>query len=163
MYRRKPHRADVAGNTLADWRIRSATEEDFPAVMEMCRKFFDSTGYSDIAQFDPDSMAVTLLALMRDGVLLVVEKNKLVGMAGAIIYPFYFNLGHKTSQEMFWWVDPEHRGIGRELFAELKNEVKKKGASSLSMIAVQTSPHWVGDFYMSHGLRPSERSYIGRL
>ncbi len=94
----------------------------------------------------------------------MAEKEKLVGMAGALVYPFYFCSSHLTAQEIFWWVDPEHRGIGSLLFDALLDEVKKSGAHSLSMIALETlNPEKVGEFYKSRGFRPSDRSYIKRL
>jgi GNAT superfamily N-acetyltransferase len=96
---------------------------------------------------------------------MVAEKEwGLVGIAGALVYPFYFNAGHKTAQELFWWVDTEHRGVGATLFIAMRDEVRKRGAKSLSMIALEAiEPERVGAFYMRHGFRPSERSYIGRL
>jgi GNAT superfamily N-acetyltransferase len=141
--------------------IRLAVESDFPEMVEMGRRFFSASGYADIMEYDPESVMVSLKNIP---VLLVAEKDKLVGAAGAMVYPFYMSLNHITAQEVFWWVDPEHRGIGVELFDALVSEVKKRGAQSLSMIALENlSPERVGSIYKAKGFRLSEHSYIKKL
>lgn len=135
-------------------------------MVEMGRRFFDASGYSDIASFDLESLRLTFEGLVTsDGsVCLVVENGHLVGIAVAIIYPFYFNRHHITAQEMLWWVDKEHRGIGSKLLDALLLGCKSKGAESVSMIALEKlDPERVGSIYEKRGLRPSERSFIGRL
>lgn len=148
-------------------RIRRASSADLPQLVLMGSRFFDESGYSDVTSLDPESVITTLTGMIEnsDAVLLVVESgNELIGMAGALIYPFYFNLQHRTSQEIFWWVDPEHRGIGGRLFDAMRDEIKAKGAQSLSMIALESlNPDGVGAYYRRKGLRPSERSFIGRI
>ena len=130
-------------------------------MAEMGKRFYEATGYSDIAEYDHESVVTSLRNIP---VLLVAEKDVLVGVAGAMVYPFYMNLKHMTAQEVFWWVDPEHRGIGSELFDALVSEVKKRGANSLSMIALDSlNPERVGEFYKSRGFRPSDHSYIKRI
>jgi GNAT superfamily N-acetyltransferase len=142
--------------------IRKAVVSDLPAMVEMGRKFHEASGYGDICEFDGLSFATTLQNA-PDAVFLVAEKEgKLVGMAGALVYPMYFNLHHRTAQEMFWWVDPEHRGIGSKLFEALEEEVKKMGAQSLTMIVIERFS-WVGSYYEKRGFRPSERSFIRRF
>jgi GNAT superfamily N-acetyltransferase len=139
--------------------IRKAVLSDLPDLVEMGRRFHQASGYADIAEFDALSFATTLQNA-PDAVFLVVEKEgSLAGMAGALVYPFYFNLKHRTAQEVFWWVSPEHRGIGSQLFDALVAEVKDMGAQSLSMIALENAK-WVGGFYEKRGFRPSERSFI---
>jgi GNAT superfamily N-acetyltransferase len=127
----------------------------------MGRKFYEASGYVDITEYSEESF-ITSLVNAPDSVFLVVEKDGLVGMAGALVYPFYFNLKHRTAQEMFWWVDPEHRGVGGELFDALLREVKKLGAESLTMIALERFS-WVGSYYEKRGFRPTERSFIKRI
>lgn len=136
-------------------------------MVDMGACFFAASGYSDICAYDAASLARTLESMLGDenAVLLVVEKDeRLVGMAGALIYPFYFNQGHLTSQEMFWWVDEAHRGIGSQLFDALEENIRRRGAMSLSMIALdRLSPDRVGSFYERRGFRPSERMFIRRF
>jgi GNAT superfamily N-acetyltransferase len=146
--------------------IRAATPADIPALVAMGNRFHIAAGWDDITEYDSQSFAATLRALIPsdDAVVLSAEKDRqVVGMAGALIYPLYFNVGHRTAQEMFWFVDENHRGIGGELFDALLEEVKAKGAQSMSMIALDKMPGFVGEFYERRGFRPAERSYMRKL
>jgi GNAT superfamily N-acetyltransferase len=144
--------------------IRPAVEADLPRLLEMGRRFFDASGYSDITEYDPASTEASLRMLMEVGVLLVAERDEVIGCAGALVYPFYFNSGHLTGQELFWWVEPEHRGVGMDLYHALEQAVKDKGAQSFSMIALdKLNPERVGEMYRKVGYRPSDHSYIKRL
>ena len=145
--------------------VRPAQLSDLPYLVEMGRRFFEASGYSDVTTFDSKSLRATIEALLtnEDAVILVVGE-KPVGLAIAILYPFYFNANHRTSQEMLWWVEPEHRGVGTQLFEALITGVKAKGAESISMIALERlTPEKVGGIYERRGFRPSERSYIKKL
>jgi hypothetical protein len=142
--------------------IRPATISDIPKMLEMGRKFFEASGYSDIADLEVNSLRATFEALITNSEAVVLVGDG--AMAAALIYPFYFNASHKTAQEMFWWVNPERRGIGTELLDALIASVKAKGAQSLSMIALERlTPEKVGGIYERRGFRPSERSYIKKL
>jgi GNAT superfamily N-acetyltransferase len=163
----KSHKCDL-GRDAGSYRvvIRPARIDDIPELVGMGRRFFDASGYADITTFDDESLGTTFSGLLtsESAVFLVVDKQKLVGMAAALIYPFYFNVKHRTAQEMFWWVDKEHRGIGSQLFDALIAGVKARGAESLSMIALERlTPEKVGGIYERRGFRPSERSYIKRI
>ncbi len=152
----------MAGDEGSYGVVRPATFSDIPQMLEMGRRFYEASGYSDVTEFDPESLRVTYEALItsESAVVLVAEG----AMAAALIYPFYFNASHKTAQEMFWWVDPDKRGIGTKLFDALMAGVKAKGAQSLSMIALERlTPEKVGGIYERRGFRPSERSYIKKL
>lgn len=144
--------------------IRPATESDIPALVEMGRRFFDASGYEDITEYDPETVTRTFHLLMNGGVLLVVDSDGVVGAAGAMVYPFYFNAAHMTGQELFWWVDPEYRGVGNDLRKALETAVQEKGAKSFSMIALERlNPELVGALYRRAGYRASEHSYIKRF
>jgi GNAT superfamily N-acetyltransferase len=162
MHGRESHGSDVPGDARINGQlIRRATVADLPALVAMAQRFHEASGYGDIAEFDALSFATTLQSA-PNVVVLVAEKDGLIGMAGALVYPMYFNLQHVTAQEMFWWVEPEHRGIGSKLFDALEEEVKKMGAQSLTMIAIERFS-WVGSYYEKRGFRPSERSFIRRF
>ena len=146
--------------------IRPAVYGDLPQMLEMGERFFGASGYSDVTRYHRDSMRRTFEGMISSpsAVVLVVEHKKLIGMAGALIYPWYFNAEELTSQELFWWVDQEHRGRGVDLLESLIASVNARGAKSLSMIALdRLHPEKVGGIYERRGFRPSERSYIKKL
>ena len=146
--------------------VRVAKANDLPSMVRMGRRFFDASGYSDLASFDDGSFEATFSSLIDspDAVVVVCEQDRIVGMAAALLYPLYFNASHRTAQEMLWWVDEDRRGVGGHIFDMLIAEAKKKGAKSVSMIALEElSPSVVGAFYERRGFRPSERSWMRAL
>jgi hypothetical protein len=145
--------------------IRPATADDIPAILVLGRKFFDQAKWAEIVEWDEASVQATLDLLLTSHVLLVLEKDRtVVGMAGALIYPFYFNIGHITGQEVFWWVEPDHRnGSGRSLREALESAARAKGARSFTMISVEHADHKpeaMARAYRMAGYVPSERCFI---
>ena len=146
--------------------IRHATHEDISACLEMGRAFFDESGFGAETAFDAETTAATMAHLIDDasGVLLVAETEGLIGMAGALAYPHYFNADSKTAQELFWWVRPESRGgsAGVRLLQALEAWAKGQGCTTMTMVCLPIdSP--AERVYQRVGYRPSERSYIKRL
>lgn len=143
--------------------IRDATEADVKRIVEMGRAFFEISGQDDIATFDDEAAADTVRACMEEGVVLVLQKDGvLVGMAGALIYRIYLSRDDITAQELFWWVEPEHRGVGTELLKMLERRAKENGAASIAMIELE-SMKGVGRLYERAGYRAHDHTYVKRL
>lgn len=148
--------------------IRLADERDIPALVRMGHYFFDEAGWGDVTEYDPASMERTIRHLIdsETGILLVVEAGGvLTGMAGALLYPHYFNTTSLTGQEIFWWVDPAHRkGGGAALLDALEAAAEAAGAVSFSMVSVASLRSDALDrVYRRRGYRPAERTYIKRF
>lgn len=145
--------------------IRHAVLADLPELLRMGKAFHSVTGVADLIPLDEDTLAQTFLNLMEHGVILVVEgEDGLVGATGALLHPHYFNASHITGQELFWWIDPEHRGQGGELFNALEQWVKDQGAHSFGMIALDAlEPERVGLIYRRRGYRPTEHCYLREM
>lgn len=128
----------------------------------MGKAFHAVTGVADLISLDLATLERTFVQLMESGVILVVEGGGgLVGATGALLHPHYFNSAHITGQELFWWIDPDHRGVGAELLNALEQWVEAQGAHSFSMIALEAlEPERVGLIYRRRGYRPVERSYL---
>lgn len=144
--------------------IRDAHETDIPRIVEMGRKFFELSGQTDIATYDDEMAANTVRFCMTDGVVLVLEDDKwgIVGMAAALIYRIYVSRDDIAAQELFWWIEPDHRGHGNDLRKALESRSKEKGATVMNMIALETMK-WVGRLYERAGYRPFDHTYVKRL
>ena len=131
----------------------------------MGKAFHAVTGVADLIPLDEPTLERTFLQLMHSGCLLVVDGDEgLIGATGALLHPHYFNSAHITGQELFWWIDPDHRGSGALLFNALEDWVRSKGANSFSMIALEAlEPDKVGLIYRRRGYRPVERSYLREM
>lgn len=150
-------------------RIRAATEADLFSIVDMGQDFFNESGLQDIASWDAQSFEATARALIDGAVpgsLLVAEYDReLIGMAGSIMFPLYCNLSLTLAQEVFWWVDPEHRkGLGGSLLDELELDAKRKGANVFmsAQIAGQRDEAFAR-VYQRRGYRPSENLYMRKL
>lgn len=143
--------------------IRDATHDDIPELVAMGERFFSATPYTKIIDYDPASIEKMLHHLIDcgDGILLVAG-DPIVGVAGALLYPFYFNLSHKTGNEIFWWVDEDQRGVGLRLFRSLENSVKDAGADSFSMSEI-TGMKPAGHIYERAGYVQSDSTFIKRF
>lgn len=149
--------------------IRHANDGDLFSIVDMGQDFFNESGLQDVASWDAPSFEKTARALIDGdvpGCLLVAEHDReLVGMTGCIMFPLYCNLSLNLAQEVFWWVDPEHRkGLGGSLLDELESEAKRKGANVFmsAQIAGQRDEAFAR-IYQRRGYRPSENLYMKRL
>lgn len=148
--------------------IRPARVEDCETIARLGEIFHAEAAWSDICSFKVNDCQQTLerMCALPDAILLVVDVGaKIIGMAGGLVSPLYFNLTHRTGQELFWWIDPAARGgIGIRLLDALEDEARARGCSSWAMIALdKVQPERMAKLYERRGYRASERSFIKRL
>jgi GNAT superfamily N-acetyltransferase len=149
--------------------VRAADPADMPALLRMGRAFFSAAPWSSLVEFEfgsLESMIRHLLAAKDTSVLLVAEVDgESVGMAAAVVFPFYFNLRTSCAQEIFWWADPEHRrGVGRALLDGLEAHAKAKGANVFMASALSgLRDEALAKLYQMRGYRPLESAFIKRI
>lgn len=146
--------------------VRSAKPVDLSSCLDMTARFHAASPISDAAPFDRDGMAVTMremLANPRAGVWLALIDGQPVGIAGALLYPLYFNPVYEVVQELFWWLNPEARGsgAGEKLFRSVQDWAKDTGAIAVFMVALDDDRvNKMDKFYRRAGFRPMERTYM---
>jgi L-amino acid N-acyltransferase YncA len=148
--------------------IRPATADDVPAIAVLGEKFHEEAGWGDVAEYVTEDCAATLAGMVEnaDAILLVVDdEGEIIGMAGAITFPLYFNAAHRSAQELFWYMKPGQRnGAGSRMLDTLENELRVLGCQSNIMIALdKVSPEATGRYYRQRGYRAAEHSWIRRL
>jgi GNAT superfamily N-acetyltransferase len=115
--------------------IRKATAEDIPRMVEMGRRFREESTYSKYMADNPECMTKLGENLLKCGGILVIEESgALVGMLGWVLHDHFIS-GERFAGEVFWWVEPEHRGDGIKLLNAAKAESKAAGAKYMQMIA----------------------------
>jgi GNAT superfamily N-acetyltransferase len=115
--------------------IRLATESDVPRLVEMGLRFRRESDYSLHLGENPVKMAALARNLAAAESILVSERDgRLVGMFGYIVFP-HFMSGEITAGEVFWWVEPEHRGDGVKLLRAAEIRARAGGATRMQMIA----------------------------
>ncbi len=147
--------------------IRRATPDDMGELLRMGHAFHAAANLARWIEIDDATLARTFANLMgaETGLLLVYQTMRgLGGAVGALLHPHYMNADHLTGQELFWWVDPDQRGIGPALFDALESWVSDMGARTFTMIALENlRPEVVGTLYRRRGYEPAEHSFIRRF
>jgi RimJ/RimL family protein N-acetyltransferase len=115
--------------------IRDAQLADLERILEMGQHFRKGTPYEKYITDSPECRSRLATQLIERKSLLVSEHDgKIVGMIGFLIYP-HFMSGEIFAGELFWWVEPEHRGQGLRLEREMKKRARLAGAIKAQMIA----------------------------
>lgn len=143
--------------------IRAATEADVPVLVTMTLAFLRGSEYAAHVAENPDQKHKLMCYLLGhpDGTVLVGEAGGIVvGMIGLMVVPHLFS-GELTCGEVFWYVDPAHRGsTGIRLLRAAERWARDRGATVLQMIAPNAR---VGMLYQRLGYLPLEVSYTKRL
>ena len=147
--------------------IREATLDDCREIAKKGERFFREAGWGDVAEYRVDDCERTLRHLVTsdDGILIVADVGGVVGMAGGMVSPLYFNFSHKTGQELFWWtaVNAPLR-TGLQLLDAMEDAARAKGCHSWVMMSLdKMNPAIMARMYRKRGYRPSEHSFIKRL
>lgn len=119
--------------------FRLATLADVPAIVLMGLRFIQETSYRDQIAQNPAAMAaiVTRLVDTDIGDVCVVEKDgALVGMLGMFVWQHPIS-DERIASEMFWWVEPEHRGgrAGMQMLRWAEDWAAAQHAQRVLMIA----------------------------
>src|SRR5437762_11638475 len=98
--------------------IREAREADLGRLVEMGQRFLRESSYKTHLSDNPEQMRKLAKDLTeRNSVLVAEEDGQLIGMLGFLVYPHFLS-GDLTVGEVFWYVEPEHRGAGVRLLRE---------------------------------------------
>ena len=141
--------------------IREATRDDIPHLVVMGLHFIRSSSYAGHLDENPGALFDTMLQLIdgEDALLLVEDTGQPTGMLGALI--FRHPLSHQSFfSELFWWVEPEHRGNGRALLNQAEQWGKDRGASHSMMISPNER---VSRLYETLGYTKIEEHFIKAL
>lgn len=117
--------------------IREARTSDTPALVAMGLRFLRESCYRGRIRENAEQMAslVTLLVEQPHGVVFVSERaGQVTGMIGLLLFDQPLS-GDRMATELFWWVEPEHRGQGVRLLKHAETWARAQGAKALQMIA----------------------------
>lgn len=148
--------------------VRRARLEDMEVMLTLGLAFFTETILAELMEYDRASTEATFRAMLQNpnaAIFLVERAGEVVGGAGAICAPHYFNRTALTCQELFWYVAPAHRGgsDSARLVVALEQFAASRGAALMAFAAMSTSPPGVAKFYQSRGYHETETYYLGRV
>lgn len=147
--------------------IREATLADIPEIARLGAKFHAQAGWDEI-EYRPDDCAASLATFMQAGcfLCLVAEVDgDILGMAAGVVSPVYFNAGHLSGEELFWWTDkdaPQLAGI--RLLDALEKAARARGCQTFQMKSLaRLNGDRMTQLYARRGYRASEQTFIKRL
>lgn len=93
--------------------LRVATISDYHVLMEMARKFYETTPYAGVVEYDDSKMSDVIMGIVenpkdRIAILALDVNERPVGMLCAQVTETLFNR-KRVASELAWWMDPEHR------------------------------------------------------
>lgn len=149
--------------------IRLATHDDIPALIECGRRFHAEAGVLDEvgATFSPERLRATLTDLIgkESACVVVAEKGgAVVGGAAALAYPSFFS-DTLSAQELFWWIDPLHRGATTALrmLWMLEQWAGAVGCKTLTMVAIAIPDSPASKIYLRQGFKVLEAHFVKEL
>ena len=146
--------------------IREGKILDIKSLVKMGKDFFDNSGYQHIFPFEKKTFEKTVSHLITDensNIFVAVEEGEIVGMAGALLFPFYMNENVLSCQEVFWWVKPEARkgSLGMNLLSGVEKWAKNKGAQTFNMMCLEhLNPDKVEKLLSHKGYDKTERHFM---
>jgi len=147
--------------------IRPATVSDIPTIAALGEKFHAQAGWDEI-EYSREDCAASLTAFMAADcfICLVAEQDgEIVGMASGVLSPVYFNAGHLSGEELFWWVsDSAPQLAGIRLLDALEKAARERGCETFQMKSIdRLNGDRMVRLYERRGYRASEQSFIKRL
>lgn len=113
---------------------------------------------------DIDSVAIHLKGILKAGgvILAAIRNQEVVGFLPLMRIPSYMGR-NDIALEQFWYVIPEHTGVGYALLRRAKIWAQAQGCSHLIMTASNMASEMhdeVCRFYERTGFRKLETNYI---
>ena len=144
--------------------IRPATVETLGTLTTLARKFYASSAF--LGQLDESSW----VGMWRDiltadvGVIFVASDDvQPIGAIGGIVHKDP-TTGRMTASEMFWFVQPESRGIGVTLYRSFEEWARQRHCVDIRMVHLSDSmPVKIKAFYEAIGYREVETHYVKEL
>lgn len=148
---------------MATAKIRPATLRDIGPMVNMGMNFHAASRYAKLINANRKTIEKTLMAMLcadSHQIMVADIDGTLVGMLGLCTYPHPVS-GEFTAAELFWWVEPEHRGTnGLRLLKKAESWAIRQGVTTLQMIAPTTE---VEKLYDRLGYQRVEVNYQKRL
>ncbi len=160
---------DTTSKLKVDILVRKARHDDLSQVVALGAQFHEESKFSNLCEFVPQDFEQTALSIIEErtaGSLFVADMGGvIVGIAGAVFFPFYFNFSSVAAQEVFLWAAPEHRsGIGMLLLDQLEEDAMTRGGSVFMTGAIAgLRDDAVARRYRMRGYSPGENTFMRRL
>ncbi len=144
--------------------IRLATSADVPRLQAMFAEFVASTQYAKYVGNDAAYASAMMDRMIHSegcDIFVVSEDDDVIGMLGLMVFQQPFS-GETVASELFWWLDPKHRGHGGWLLKRGEKWAREKGALRMTMMAPIDKPR-VAETYERLGYTAIETVFSRNL
>jgi GNAT superfamily N-acetyltransferase len=140
--------------------IRIPREDDMAQAKRVANRYSKDTLLGILT---PEQLDKVCDACLSNGIVLVAESEGIVVGVIAAQYIQGLSMG-KFADEIIWYVEPEHRGIGLMLFDQFLEGCKRDGCTGVCMVAYNNNSFDMVDMiYKRKGFREIERKYFKEL
>jgi hypothetical protein len=145
--------------------MRLLQYQELDDAIRVGQKFFDE-GFL-IGKLKPEVFKTNWTNIILNstgGIIGAYRGSKLIGIMGFVIANDP-NDGELTSQEMFWFVDPEYRkGEGLKLLSAYEAIAAKIGVKRMSIAhLLSDNNQTLNKLYVKKGYRPMETHYVKEI
>jgi GNAT superfamily N-acetyltransferase len=129
-------------------------------MIAMFRRFIENSQYRSLLSDSPLAVEAMLTGMLNTdaaAIFVADQEGATVGMLGVIDYPHAMS-GEHFAAEVFWWLDPGHRGSGGWLLRRAEKWARARGATRMQMMSPFDNPR-VGTMYQAVGYAPVEVIY----
>jgi GNAT superfamily N-acetyltransferase len=141
--------------------IQPYTDKYREPVREMIIDFYKESMTNSGLKLEDISIDRTI-DTCKDNTLLAVN-GKCFGLLGGYEVPSPVG-EDKIFQEMFWYIQPEYKGLGVKIYKLAEKELKRRGFNVLIMgCLINKYTHKFIKFYERIGYKPLEMHFIKRL
>lgn len=117
--------------------VRRAVAADLPRLVAMGRRFIAESPYQAHIADNPAQIEAIMRRFLDDasGALFVIgPEGNASGMIGVYAFAHPLDASPRVG-ELFWWVEPEHRGAGLKLLRAAEDWARARRARSMLMVA----------------------------
>lgn len=141
--------------------LKLATYEDLPEIVDMVMSFISLSPYKDF-DHPREKVEEVVHSLLRDKnkgiVVMYLVNDKPVGILGGVANEMVFSREIITA-ELFWWVDPAHRGRKSLALKEAFEYWSKRiGAKYIQMSGLNDPK--TARYYERTGYKLTENAYL---
>jgi GNAT superfamily N-acetyltransferase len=143
---------------IREWTVEEAVSDNRVAVF--MNMFMQASGE---IKLETDYTHDKYKELVRQGIckILIAEENGVLQGTIGIMFANDMHENKKMAIEVFWFVDPAYRGIGKALFTAFEEEAKKMGCKKLACVhMIDSYPDTLKVFYEKQGYHLAELHYI---
>lgn len=118
-------------------KIRRGTYDDIPALIPLCREYFEATGFATATSFSSSGVKALLTNLLAGGGVVAVAEDEglLRGYVLAAVVPFPFNPNTRVISEIALYATDEK--VRRQLDKKAQQVGKQLGATAVCSASLE--------------------------